>query len=66
MLKENKLKAKMVELGISAEELSKKIGIDRGTFYRKLKNNSFFVKEVEVVADTLKLTPEEVSDIFFA
>ena len=29
----NKLRAKMVENGINAESMSKKIGIDRSTFY---------------------------------
>lgn len=66
MLKVNKLKAKIIENETSIEELSKKIMIDKSTFHRKMKNNSFFVNEVDIIAKELKLTAEEVSDIFFA
>ena len=40
-----KLKGKMVEKKINAEELAKRIGMDRATFYRRLsKSDDFTIK----------------------
>lgn len=49
MVNVNKLKAKMVELGMNVEELSSQVGIDRATFYRRLASNGedFYVKEAD-------------------
>lgn len=66
MLKVNKLKAKIIEKETSIEEVSQKMGIDKSTFHRKMKNNSFFVNEVDTIAKELQLTPEETTEIFFA
>lgn len=66
MLKINKLKAKIIEKSTTIEELSKQIGINKSTFHRKMRNNSFFVNEVDMIAKELQLTAEEISDIFFA
>lgn len=66
MLKANKLKAKIIENETSIEDLSKKMMIDKSTFHRKMRNNSFFVSEVETIAKELHLSAEEISDIFFA
>ncbi len=66
MLKANKLKAKIIERETSIEELSRKMNIDKSTFHRKMKNNSFFVNEVDTIAKELRLTPEEMTEIFFA
>lgn len=63
----NKLKEAITRKGTSNEELSKKIGINSSTFYRKLKSSekSFSVEEVIKIADALKLTKSEAVDIFF-
>lgn len=68
MVNVNKLKAKMVELGINAEELSDRIGIDRATFYRRLSSNgeTFSIKEADKICRELRLTRDEVNDIFFS
>lgn len=66
MLDKNRLKAKIVERGTNIEEVSKKIGIDKATFYRKMGNNSFLVKEVDAITKELSLTKEEATSIFFA
>lgn len=68
MINRNKLKGKMVENGINAKALSKKIGIDMSTFYRKLQNDgdTFLVKEVDLMARELNLTGDEINSIFFA
>ena len=64
----NKLKAKMVELGMNVEELSSKVGIDRATFYRRLASNGedFSVKEADGISKELKLNKDEVNEIFFS
>lgn len=67
MINVNKLKGKIVENGLKVGELALKIGIDRSTFYRKLKNqgDSFTVKEVNLICKELKLTKDEAMEIFF-
>lgn len=66
MLKASKLKSKIIERETTIEQLSLKLDIDRVTFYRKMKNNSFYVHEVETIAKELRMTNKEISDIFFA
>ena len=66
MLNVQKLKGKMVENGKTVEIISKEIGIDTATFYRKLKDNSFKIAEADKIADVLSLTGEEASAIFFS
>lgn len=39
MVNVNKLKGKIVECGLSIEELAKRIGKDRATLYRRLNSN---------------------------
>ena len=50
MVNTNKLKGKIVECGMNISELAELIGIDKATLYRK----------------ELKLSKEEVNDIFFS
>ena len=61
----NKLKAKCVEKGTNISELSKKVGIACGTFYRKLNEDTFAVDEARKIAEELELSHEDVMDIFF-
>jgi len=67
MINVNKLKGKIVENGLKVGELALKIGIDRSTFYRKLKNqgDSFTIREVNLICKELKLTKDEAMEIFF-
>lgn len=64
----NKLKAKMVELGINIEGLSAKIGIDKATFYRRLASHgeTFSIKEADLICRELNLSRDEVNAIFFS
>lgn len=67
MVNVNKLKAKMVEIGINVEWLAKEINLDRTTLYRRLNNpEEFTIREVTKIALVLNLTKDEVNDIFFA
>lgn len=63
-----KLKGKIVECGTNIEELSKNIGINKSTFYRKLNSNGeeFSVREVTFMIRTLNLSLNEVNEIFFS
>ena len=46
-----KLKAKMTELEINVDELSKRVDMDRATFYRKLSagGQTFLIKEADAI-----------------
>ena len=68
MVNTNKLKGKIVECEMSIELLSKKIGIDKATIYRKLKadGKNFTIREAGLIAKELGLTLDEVNAIFFS
>lgn len=67
MVNVNKLKGKIVENGTNVSELAEHIGINSSTLYRKLKTNceDMSIGEVSRIIEALKLTPREVSEIFF-
>ena len=65
MMNVNKLKAKCIEKGINIETLSKNVGIGCSSFYKRLKDDSFSIKEVRRIATSLELTQMEITDIFF-
>ena len=65
MIDERKLKGKTVEAGKTMAELSKGLGINYSTFYRKIKRNSFKLGEVDALTRELDLSKEEVILIFF-
>lgn len=68
MVNVNKLKAKMIELGMNVEDLSLKIGMDKATFYRRLtaRGETFSIKEADLISRELMLTKDEVNAIFFS
>lgn len=67
MFNRNKFRAKMVEMGISSEELARILGINRATLYRKTVGISEFTRdEIQTLSQVLHLTMQEVKDIFFA
>lgn len=67
MVDVNKLRGKIVERGFSQQELAQSIGIDRSTFYRKMKNNGdFSIGEVAEIAKVMQLSNEEAIEIFLS
>lgn len=66
MLDVQKLKGKIVEKGKSVEVLSADLGMNPSTFYRKMKNNSFEIREASQLMEILSLTCEEACAIFFS
>ena len=64
-MKLNKLKAKIVELGMNVETLADKIGMERSTLYRKLNNfEKITIGEAVRMKDALNMTDAEATDIF--
>lgn len=67
MVKIGKLKGVIVEKETTQEAVADMIGIDRSTFYRKMKNDgNFTLKEAKDIKDALELTNQEAIEIFFA
>lgn len=61
-----KLKGKIVEKGMNVETLASKIGIDKSSLYRKLKEGKkITVGEAQIIKAALELSAEEASEIFF-
>ena len=63
-----KFKGKMIELGISMDDISRALERNRSTVYRKLQNSGshFTVGEASRLADLLCLTKEEAVEIFLS
>lgn len=61
------LKGKIVESGMTQEAVADAIGMNRSTFYRKMKRkgNTFTVEEMNKIVQVIPLSKEEASNIFF-
>lgn len=68
MVNVQKLRGKMMECGITVEELADIMGMDRATLYRRLerKGENFTIKEADIIAKALNLDVEEANAIFFS
>jgi DNA-binding Xre family transcriptional regulator len=60
----NKLNGKIVEMGMTKEGLAESIGIDRSTFFRRLKNNKLLLSDAHRICEALQLTKEDAINIF--
>lgn len=62
-----KLKECIKKKGLTVEEVSTLIGIDRATFYRKLAADAetFTVKQVRDIVTVLNINEQEALSIFF-
>lgn len=61
------LKGKIVEAGTTQEAIADSIGMDRSTFYRKMKRmgNTFTVAEMNGMVKSIPLSKEDAVAIFF-
>lgn len=61
------LKGKIVEAGTTQEAIADSIGMDRSTFYRKMKRkgNTFTVAEMNGMVKNIPLSKEDAVTIFF-
>lgn len=67
MVNVSKLKGKIIERNTTQEALAKDIGIDKSTFYRKMKQNgNFSIQEVNLIVSSLGLSKDEALSIFFS
>lgn len=62
----NKLRGYALMKGLTLEGLSKKLGINSATLYRKMGGNSdFTLAEIQLIQNILSLSFNEIEDIFF-
>lgn len=52
----------------SIDKIADELSVNRSTIYRKLQNNgeSFTIREINLIANNLNLTQEDILNIFFA
>lgn len=63
----NKIRGRIIELGMSVPEIASSLGIDRSTMYRKLKDpGRFTVSELRKLVSVLQWSGQEVRDIFLS
>ena len=66
-MKLNKLKARIIEKGMSVEMLADAIGKERSTLYRKLNNfEKITIGEAAKIKVALEMTDEDAIDIFLS
>lgn len=66
MVNTQKLKGLIVERGTTQQAIADAIGVDRSTFYRKMKNGgTFSLDEANGIVCAVPLTLEEALEIFF-
>lgn len=63
-----KLKGRIVERRTTQEAVADSIGIDRSTFYRKIKNEgaTFTISEIHKLVEAIPLSKDEAVEIFLA
>lgn len=68
MVDVRKLKARVVEAGMTIPELANKMEMNPSTLYRKLKNNGegLLVKDVDRIITIIDLPGGDINNIFFA
>lgn len=62
----DKLNRKIVERATTKEAIADEIGIDRSTFYRRLKNGKLLIGDIHKMCAVLQLSSSEAIEIFLA
>ncbi len=67
MVNIQKLKGKIIENGYNVESIAEIVGVNRATMYRKMSESgkNMTIKDAAALSKVLKLSPDEVNDIFF-
>lgn len=63
---EDKLNGKIAECRTTKEAIAEEIGVNKSTFYRRLKHASLRLSDVHKMCEVLRLTNEEAIAIFLA
>lgn len=68
MVNTNKLKGKIVEHGMTVDDVAGMAGISRATLFRKLARNGedFTIREADAIVRALHLSKEDANAIFFS
>ena len=64
MINANKIRARIVELGMTQEQVAAKIGMSKKTFSLKMKSGKFGLDEADRMIDVLKI--EQPEKYFFS
>lgn len=62
----NKLNGKITERQTTKEAVASEIGIDRSTFYRRLRSGKLLIGDVHKMCEVLDLSTTEAVEIFLA
>lgn len=62
----DKLNGKIVERRTTKEAIADEIGIDRSTFYRRLRSGKLLVGDIHKMCEYLHLSTPEAVEIFLA
>lgn len=65
MLNVQALKGKIVENGLSQDDVAKMIGLSSSTFNRRINDKVFGSDEIEKMANVLKISNDDILHIFF-
>lgn len=66
MVNANKIKARIVELGLTQKDLAKALGVALPTINQKINNvRSMDIKEAFIIADVLQIPDEDFREYFF-
>lgn len=68
MINVNKLRGKIIEMGLSVKELADNLEMDRSTLYRKMNSegDTMTISDAVNISRILKLNLDEVNAIFFS
>ena len=66
MFNENRFNAQLALIGMSKGELAERMGIDKSTLYRKIKDNGRFDREeIRDLIAIMRIEPKDIDAIFF-
>ena len=62
----NKLNGKIAERNTTKEAVADAIGVNRSTFYRRLKSSTLTIRDLPKICDVLRLSGADALEIFLA
>lgn len=64
MINVEELKAEISQNGCTIEDIAGEVGIDRATFYRRIKNDSLRISDIQKICNRLNIGGERAIQIF--
>ena len=62
----NKLNGKIAERNTTKEAVADAIGVNRSTYYRRLKSSTLTIRDIHKICDVLRLSGADALEIFIA